>query len=136
MLVLMLAAGASSLYRASSAGPAPEPPPGPSLGYAPPLWTPRPELAEALPVPTTYGEGWRIVNQYSAHRVLIVEVQTDRIDQALSIAGEAIDGVKAAYSEVLVYFHRPQRKRVLASARVQWTPRHGYRLMNYEASEE
>lgn len=133
MSVLIAGVAASSLWRASSEGPLPKLPRAPSLRYSSPVFAPRAEAAGALPVPATFGQGWRIINQYSAHRVLLVEVETQRIDHAVAIAEEAIGGVKESYSEVLVYFHRPKRSRVLASARVQWTPRHGYRLIDYEA---
>ena len=71
---------------------------------------------------------WSVTEQLSAHHVLIVHVETRRLDRALSIARTLIDpAVKQEhYAEVLIYFHRPGRPDPFARRRVQWTPRHGY----------
>jgi hypothetical protein len=81
------------------------------------------------------GDGWRIIEQYSGHWVLIVKVETDRIDDAEAIAREIVEPLKEPYSEALVYFYRPGTTRVLASARVQWTPAGGYQAIDYEGMD-
>jgi hypothetical protein len=131
-LVLMGGAALASVWRATTPGVPPRLPSRPLVINVPPVWAQPATVAGATPMPVTTGEGWRVINQYSAHRILIIEVETEHIGHALGIAEDVVDRVKDAYSEVLVYFHRPKRTRVLASARVQWTPRHGYRLLTYE----
>jgi hypothetical protein len=134
-LALGVTLAGMSLWRAASAGTPPRLPSRPLIVHAPPSWSEPSVTGSGTPIPTTTGEGWRVINQYSAHRILILEVETEHIGYALGIAEDVIDRVKDSYSEVLVYFHRPNRTRVLASARVQWTPKHGYRLLNYEELE-
>jgi hypothetical protein len=92
-------------------------------------------LAGAIFIQSIRGHGWQVVQQYSAHDVLVVKVQTDRIDALAEIAPNVIEGMKGLYAEVLVYFYRPGTTRTLASARVQWTPAGGYQYLNYEALE-
>jgi hypothetical protein len=110
-----------------------------------------PRLLPPVPVPTTdipritapaiedpeddlplEGPGWHLIDRLSGHYVLIVKVETDRIEEAEAIARELVEPVRASYVEVLVYFYRPATKRVLASARVQWTPQRGFVTINYE----
>jgi hypothetical protein len=129
-LVLLVSGG--SVWRAASPGAPPRALARPPMVHPPPKWGKPGVLESRTPIPTTAGEGWRVINQYSAHRVLLLEVETDHVGHALGIAEDVIGGVKDAYSEVLVYFHRPKRTRVLASARVQWTPKNGYQLIKYE----
>ena len=78
------------------------------------------------------GQDWRLLHQYSAHYVLIVKVETDRIEEAEAIARELLDPVKTAYAEAIVYFYRPPTHGKLASARVQWSRAGGYQLLVYE----
>lgn len=83
-----------------------------------------------------HGQDWRLLHQYSAHYVLIVKIETDRIDEAAAIARELIDPVKAAYAEAMVYFYRPPTHGQLASARVQWSRAGGYQLLVYETDPQ
>ena len=83
-----------------------------------------------------HGQEWRLLHQYSAHYVLIVKVETDRIEEAGAIARELVDPVKAAYAEAMVYFYRPPTHGQLASARVQWSRAGGYQLLVYETQPE
>lgn len=68
--------------------------------------------------------GWRVREHLSAHHVLIVRVETDRLGESLVIAQLLIEPVKARYAEALVYFYRPGSHRLVK--RVQWTPQSGY----------
>lgn len=68
--------------------------------------------------------GWRVRDHLSAHHVLIVRVETDRLNESLVIAQLLVEPVKARYAEALVYFYRPGGTRLLK--RVQWTPQAGY----------
>jgi hypothetical protein len=70
------------------------------------------------------GLGWQVVDYLSAHRVLVVKVQTYRMDEAMDIAGELIGPLQEGYSEVFVYVHRPHE--AFAARRVQWSPASGF----------
>jgi hypothetical protein len=71
---------------------------------------------------------WSVTEQLSAHHVLIVQVETRRLDEARAIARRIVDPIlpKEKFAEILIYFHRPGRPDPLAPRRVQWTPTHGY----------
>ena len=98
--------------------------------HAPATWTlvtmpPVPPSAEVRPGrPSMRGLGWQVVDYLSAHRVLVVKIQTYRMDEAMDITIELIDPLQNGYSEVLVYFHHPHT--ALAQKRVQWTPASGF----------
>ena len=90
--------------------------------HAPATWTlvtmpPVPPSAEVRP-------GRPSMRGLSAHRVLVVKIQTYRMDEAMDITIELIDPLQNGYSEVLVYFHHPHT--ALAQKRVQWTPASGF----------
>ena len=74
--------------------------------------------------PSMRGLGWQVVDYLSAHRVLVVNVQTYRMDEAMDIAVELIGPLQEGYSEVLVYFHHPHE--ALAARRVQWSLASGF----------
>jgi len=84
------------------------------------------------PVSPPSGQGWTVVHQLSAHHILVLEVETDRLDQAKAIAQQLAEPVKPRYSEILIYFYRPGRRGTLAPRRVQWTPAGGYVVVDYE----
>jgi hypothetical protein len=69
-----------------------------------------------------------VTEQLAAHHVLIVHVETRRLDEARAIARTIVDPIlpREHYAEILIYFHRPGRPDPLAPRRVQWTPRNGY----------
>ena len=106
-----------------------------SLVSGPPA---RPLTGAAVPADTVRGiyfppaEGWRVVEQLSAHHVLVLEVETERLNEARAIAQQLVRPVADRYSEVLIYFYRPGRRGTLAARRVQWTPRGDYVVVNYE----
>jgi len=74
--------------------------------------------------PAMRGLAWQVADYLSAHRVLVVKVETYRMDEAMNIAAELVDPLQDGYSEVLVYFHYPHE--TLAAKRVQWSPASGY----------
>lgn len=94
-----------------------------------------PNLARALAAPAVpagpSGDGWRVVHQTSAHYMLVLEVETERVAEAGPIAQQLTDPVKDRYAEVLVYVFRPGRRGGLPAARVQWTHRGGYEVTEY-----
>jgi hypothetical protein len=75
---------------------------------------------------------WTVTEHLSAHSVLIAQVETEHLDDALSIAQQLTEPVKSKYAEVLIYFHRPGRPDTLPPRRVQWTPRSGYVATAYD----
>jgi hypothetical protein len=75
---------------------------------------------------------WTVTEQLSAHHVLIAQVETDHLEDAMSIAQQLTEPVKAKYAEVMIYFHRPGRPYTLPPRRVQWTPTQGYVETRYD----
>ncbi len=75
---------------------------------------------------------WTVTEHLSAHHVLIAQVETAHLQDALSIAQQLTEPVKVKYAEVLIYFHRPGRPDTLPPRRVQWTPSRGYVETRYE----
>jgi hypothetical protein len=69
---------------------------------------------------------WVITEQRSAHRVLIVHVETRLLDEAVAISQQIAEPVKDGYAEILIYFHRPGRPDTLPPRRVQWSRLRGY----------
>ncbi len=75
---------------------------------------------------------WTVTEHLSAHHVLIAQVETAHLQDAMSIAQQLTEPVKEKYAEVMIYFHRPGRPDTLPPRRVQWTPSHGYVETRYE----
>jgi len=67
---------------------------------------------------------WTITKRVSAHRALVVEVDTVHLEEAQAIARRIADPVQPRFTEILVFFHRPGRQEL--RRRVQWTREHGY----------
>ena len=74
--------------------------------------------------PSMRGLGWQVMDYLSVMGVLVIDVQTYRVDDASAIARELVDPLASSYAEVLIYFREPGQP--LAAARVQWTPSAGY----------
>jgi hypothetical protein len=74
---------------------------------------------------------WTVTEHLSAHNVLIAQVETEYLDEALAIAQQLTEPIRAKYAEVLIYFHRPGRPDTLPPRRVQWTPQRGYIQTSY-----
>jgi hypothetical protein len=85
-------------------------------------------LPDAPPGPpkagTRYPGGWTVTRAYSAHSTMVVEVETERPSEAMTIAHEVVEPLKYRYDEVLIYTRQPEAPD--AARRVQWTPRGGY----------
>ena len=69
---------------------------------------------------------WTVTEHLSAHNVLIAQVETVHLGEAIAIAQQLTEPIKDKYAEVLIYFHRPGRPDTLPPRRVQWTPTTGY----------
>lgn len=93
---------------------------------APPS-APRNTLAPAPPAPSAFS--WRLAAAMSAHRALVLEVETARAGEAVAIAQQLTESYKDRFDEVLVYFFEPDARPRLAFVRVQWTRAHGYRTL-------
>lgn len=78
---------------------------------------------------------WTVTGSLSAHHVLIVDIETEYLHEAMAIARQVADPVKFRYAEVLIYFHRPGRPDLLPPRRVQWTPEGDYVETIYESGE-
>lgn len=67
---------------------------------------------------------WTITHRVSAHRALVVDVETPHPEEAAQIARAIGDPEQPRFTEILVFFHRPGHRDMLR--RVQWTREHGY----------
>lgn len=75
---------------------------------------------------------WTVTERLVAGSVLVLQVETRHLAEALDIARQLVEPSKASYAEVLVYFHRPGRPSTLPPRRVQWSPARGYVETDYE----
>jgi hypothetical protein len=99
----------------------------------PPVHAPPPPI-DRLPTRQRHDSlsRWTVTEHLSAHNVLIAQVETDHLAEAVAIAQQLTEPVKQKYAEVLIYFHRPGRPDMLPPRRVQWTPTTGYVETRYE----
>jgi hypothetical protein len=104
------------------------------LKRTPPV-KPQPVAVDRLPPRQTYNTAarWTVTEHLSAHNVLIAQVETAYLEEAVSIAQQLTEPLKAKYAEVLIYFHRPGRPDALPPRRVQWSRQGGYVETVYEA---
>jgi hypothetical protein len=71
--------------------------------------------------------GWTVTRAYSAHHMMVIEVETDSAGDGSKIARQLVEPLKDRYDEVLIYVRRhDQRPDDLPARRIQWTPRGGY----------
>jgi hypothetical protein len=75
---------------------------------------------------------WTVTERFAAHGVLVMQVETTHLDEALSIARQLTEPLKEQFTEVMVYFHRPGRPDTLPPRRVQWSRPLGYVEADYE----
>ena len=76
---------------------------------------------------------WSITEQFAAQSVLVVQVETRRIGDALAIAHQIAAPLQDRYVEIMMYFHRPGRPDTLPPRRVQWTRASGFVETDLEA---
>ena len=95
---------------------------------------PRPIVVEVMSPRQKHNPSarWTVTEHLSAHHVLIAQVETDHLQDAMSIAQQLTEPVKEKYAEVMIYFHRPGRPDTLPPRRVQWTPSLGYVETQYD----
>ena len=75
---------------------------------------------------------WTVTEQLVAGSVLVLQIETTHLDDALTIARQLVEPTEARYAEVMIYFHRPGRPQTLPPRRVQWSPSRGYVETDYE----
>jgi hypothetical protein len=97
---------------------------------------PQPIAVDQLPAkqPHNTAARWTVTEHLSAHNVLIAQVETAFVHEAVAIAQQLTEPLKDKYAEVLIYFHRPGRPDTLPPARVQWTPKGGYVETKYTSN--
>ncbi|MFN7977912.1 MAG: hypothetical protein U0P30_07220 [Vicinamibacterales bacterium] len=76
---------------------------------------------------------WSITEQFAAQSVLVVQVETRQLTDALAIAREIATPLQDRYTEIMMYFHRPGRPDTLPPRRVQWTRATGFVETDLEA---
>jgi hypothetical protein len=90
----------------------------------------RPAVLPPPPAPPRAGTrfpGWTVTKAYSAHHMMVVEVETDMPETARQIAAQVVEPVKDRYDEVLIYIREPEAPPDdLPARRIQWTRRTGY----------
>ena len=85
------------------------------------------ELSAARAKEFKEGEAWVVTKVTSAHNVLVVNVDADRVGNAQRIATEIVVPVRSrGFDEVLVYVWSMHRHKSYPDRRVQWTPQSGY----------
>ncbi len=103
-------------------------------------WSERPRVPPLATVPTLLrelsaarasqfkeGEAWVVTKVTSAHHVLLVNIDAERVGNAQTIAAEIVAPVKErGFDEILVYVWRTHKHKPFADRRVQWTPKGGY----------
>jgi hypothetical protein len=75
---------------------------------------------------------WTVTERLVAGSVLVLQVETTHLDEALAIARDLVEPLEPRYAEVMIYFHRPGRPSTLPPRRVQWSPSRGYVETDYE----
>lgn len=96
---------------------------------------PAPTRAHRLPAVKRAAEPWArwtITEQYAAHGVLVLQVETTHLQDAATIAVEISALLQERYAEILIYFHRPGRPDTLPPRRVQWSRAAGHVETDYE----
>ena len=70
---------------------------------------------------------WRVTRATSAHRVMLVDVEAQRVADARAIAVQIVEPVRAhGYGEILIYVRKPGAPLTSPDRRIQWTPGGGF----------
>jgi len=86
------------------------------------------ELNAVRPSSPADGESWIVTRVTSAHHVLIVIVEADRVGDARAIGKTIVEPMlKRGYDEILVYVWLARGQKEFADRRVQWTRAGGYK---------
>jgi len=83
------------------------------------------------PSPNAKHQPWTVTRATSAHRAMVVDVETDMPEDALQIANDIVDPLRAKYEEVLIYVRPTGNPANAIVRRIQWTPHNGFVEMSY-----
>lgn len=103
--------------------PTPTPPAVTDLVRALNKMTTRPPLAGHDP--------WIVTRATSAQRIMVIDVEADKPQDARRIAEEIVAPLRARYEEVLVYVRPIGNPRDALTRRIEWTPRGGFVETSY-----
>jgi len=93
----------------------------------PPLATVPSLLVELNAARPATGESWVVTKVTSAHHMLVVNIDADRVESAQQITSVIVTTTsRRRFDEVLVYFWPMHHQSKYANRRVQWTPKGGY----------
>ena len=77
---------------------------------------------------------WIVTKANSAHHVMVVEVEAQRLEEARAIAIQIVKPVRSrGYEEILIYVRPPRGGLDAAMRRIQWTPNGGFVETVYDA---
>ena len=90
-----------------------------------------PALVRSLNAPQEESGGrwwsWRVTRATSAHRVMLVDVEAQRVAEARAIAVQIVEPVRThGYDEILIYVRKPGALLTDPDRRIQWTPGGGF----------
>ena len=78
---------------------------------------------------------WRVIGASSAHRVLVIDIEAERPEDASDIAVQIVDPVRSRdYEEILIHIYAEGSSTGTAVRRMQWTPLGGYVETIYETA--
>lgn len=106
----------------------------------PPRPTPTPPAVTALvralnklesSSPNAEHEPWTVTRATSAYRAIVVAVEADMPEDALRIANDIVDPLRAKYEEVLIYVRPTGNPLNAIVRRIQWTPHNGFVEISY-----
>ncbi len=80
---------------------------------------------------TAKHEPWTVTRATSAYRAMVVDVEADTPEDALQIANDIVDPLRAKYEEVLIYVRPTGNPLNAIVRRIQWTPHNGFVVMVY-----
>jgi hypothetical protein len=81
--------------------------------------------------PSAKHEPWTVTRATSAYRAMVVDVEADMPENALQIANDIVDPIRAKYEEVLIYVRPTGNPLNAIVRRIQWTPHNGFVEMSY-----
>ena len=81
--------------------------------------------------PNAKHEPWTVTRATSAYRAMVVDVEADMPEDALQIANDIVDPLRAKYEEVLIYVRPTGNPLNAIVRRIQWTPHNGFVEISY-----
>jgi hypothetical protein len=81
--------------------------------------------------PAGMHERWTVTRATSARRAMVIDVETDRPEDARRIANEIVEPLRARYEEVLIYVRPTGNPARALVRRIEWTPPGGFIETSY-----